>query len=198
MERQVSAKCQMFWNHPFSVGLLYLIDKSRVMKFEKTMGIYFSKLEGYSEEQFAEKPNDESWSLGQVYVHTILANDHFFLKQAERCLNKEDTQRGKSKNNGGRVLFLINGFPNIKFKMPKSVEVPPRQPDNISSIREKLQRSLEQARIVEGGLGSFDKDEKVKHPAFGFMNAQEWYRMSEMHFRHHLRQLKRIEKLIGA
>ena len=168
------------------------------MKFEKTLAKYFEKLDGYSEEQFLQKPNENSWSLGQIYVHVILANDHFFLKQADKCLNKEETKNGRGKNLAGKVIFLINGFPNIKFKMPKSVEVPPRQPESIASIREKLNASLEQVKTIENRLDEYDTDEKTRHPAFGYMNAGEWYRFSEIHFRHHLRQLKRIEKIVGV
>ena len=96
------------------------------MKFEKTLDIYSDKLNRYSEEQFLQKPDENSWSLGQVYVHVILANDHFFLKQAEKCLNKEETKNGRGKNLAGKVMFLINGFPNIKFKMPNDIlkEIP--------------------------------------------------------------------------
>ena len=168
------------------------------MKFEKTLAVHFEKLKRYSEEKFLQKPDESSWSLGQVYVHTILANDHFFLKHADNCLNKEETQQGRGKNKGGKLLFLLNGFPKMKFKMPKTAEVPPRQPENIESVRVKLQRSEERARAIEARLDSYDKNEKTKHPAFGYLNAKEWYRMSEMHFRHHLRQLKHIEKVIGA
>ena len=112
------------------------------MKFKETLDIYFERLKGYSEERFIQKPDENSWSIGQVYVHAILANDHFFLKQAERCLNKEDTHKGKGRNNRGRVVFLINGFPNMKFKMPESAEVTPRQPESIDSIRQKLKRTF--------------------------------------------------------
>jgi len=168
------------------------------MKFEKTLATYFEKIKGYSEAQFLQQPDENSWSLGQVYVHTILANDHFFLKQADMCLNKQETERGRSKNKGGKLIFLIKGFPKMKFKMPKSTNVPPRQPENIESIRVKLECSAALAKAIEQQLESYDKDEKTKHPAFGYLNAKEWYLMSEMHFRHHLRQLKQIEKKISA
>ena len=167
------------------------------MKFRKTLDIYLGKLDGYSEEQFLQQPDENSWSIGQVYVHAVLANDHFFLKQAVRCLDKEDTHQGKGKNNRGRVIFLINGFPNIKFKMPRSAAVTPRQPESIDSNRKKLKRSLDLAQTVEDRLDGFDKNEKTRHPAFGHLNAKEWYRMSEIHFRHHLRQIKRIESSLG-
>ena len=161
------------------------------------MNTYIDKLDAYSEEQFLQKPSEHAWSLGQVYVHVLLASEHFFLKQADKCLNKDETKRGKGKNRNGKILFLINGFPNIKFKMPRSVEVPPRPPENIDYVRGKLAKAMELAKGIESRLDGYDKDERIKNPAFGYLNAKEWYRMAEMHFRHHLRQLKRTEKMIG-
>lgn len=169
-----------------------------MMKFEKTLNTYLEKLDGYSEEIFLQKPDEDTWGLGQVYVHVLLGNEHFFLKQAEKCLNLDETVQGRNKNRNGTIIFLINGFPNIKFKMPKNIEVPPRQPENIDYVRKKLNLAIELARGIEGRLENYDKKEKTKHPAFGYLNAKEWYRMSEMHFRHHFRQLKRIEKLVGV
>ena len=168
------------------------------MKFEKTLSVYIEKLNGYTEEKFLQKPEEHSWSLGQVYVHLLLGHEHFFMKQADKCLNQDETVRGKGKNWNGKIIFFINGFPNIKFKMPKRIEVPPRQPENIEYVKLKLERAAEQALSIASRLDSYDKNEKTKHPAFGYFNAKEWYRMSEMHFRHHLRQLKRTEKIVGV
>lgn len=167
------------------------------MKFEETLTVYLDKLKHYTEEQFLRKPSEDSWSIGQVYVHVLLGNEHFFLAQVEKCLSKDETKKGRKMKIGGKVVFLINGFPNIKFKMPKSVEVPPRQPENIAYVREKLDRALELVKDIDTRLSDFDTNEKTKHPAFGYLNAREWYRMSEMHFRHHVRQLERIERIIG-
>ena len=168
------------------------------MKFKETLDKYFAKLDTYSEEVFLKKPDENTWSLGQIYVHVLLGNEHFFLKQADQCLRGEETSKGKGKNFNGKLIFFINGFPNIKFKMPKNVEVPPRQPESIAYVRKKLEVALELANEIDSRLGDFNSSEKTRHPAFGYLNAKEWYRMTEMHFRHHLRQIKRIEKVVGA
>jgi hypothetical protein len=34
---------------------------------------------------------------------------------------------------------------------------------------------------------------KTKHPALGYLAAKEWYKLIVIHFRHHLRQKKRID-----
>jgi len=167
------------------------------MKYEKTTKIWLDKLDVYTEAQLLAIPSDNGWSLGQVYVHLILATDHFFLKNAERCLNKEDTQRGGRKNRNGIIIFVLGGFPNKKYKMPKANEVIPRQPESLEELRVKLLRSIAFGKDITQQLESHDPKEKIQHPAFGYLNAKEWYSMCEMHFRHHLRQMKRIEKSLG-
>jgi hypothetical protein len=37
---------------------------------------------------------------------------------------------------------------------------------------------------------------KTKHPGLNYFNANEWFQFAEMHFRHHLRQKKRIEEFL--
>jgi hypothetical protein len=40
--------------------------------------------------------------------------------------------------------------------------------------------------------------EKTKHPGFHYLNAIEWLQFIEMHFRHHLKQKKRIDKYLNS
>jgi hypothetical protein len=38
---------------------------------------------------------------------------------------------------------------------------------------------------------------KTKHPGFGYFSAHECLQFADMHFRHHLRQKKRIDDLLA-
>ena len=166
------------------------------MKYEKTTTKYLDKLDLYKEEHLQKIPADGGWSLGQVYVHLILGNDHFFLKNAERCLKKDGTLRGGRKNRNGKIIFLLGGFPNKKYKMPKAVEVIPRPPESLEELRGKLLKSIDIGKEIAKQLEDYDPKEKIPHPAFGYLNAKEWYNMCEMHFRHHLRQVRSLEKFL--
>ena len=167
------------------------------MEYRKTFTIWLNALDKYSEEQFRRKPSPESWSMGQVYTHLLLGNDHFFLKQVEKCLNKEGTALGGRKTLAGSFISLINGFPPVRAKMPKAVEVVPRQPENIDFIRKKWLNSMALAENMKKRLPGCDLAHKTRHPAFGFLNAEEWFRANEMHLRHHFRQKKRLDKFLG-
>ena len=167
------------------------------MSIEKVGAIWLKELDKYSEEQFAIRPDEKSWSIGQVYVHLILGNDHFFMKNAELCLNEEGERNTGGKNKWGKILFAINGFPPMNFKRPGGNEAEPRQPENIEYVRNKLIASLEKNKEVAAKMNGYDPQLKVKHPAFGYLNADEWYRINGMHFKHHLRQKKKLDKFIG-
>lgn len=168
------------------------------MSFEKLSEYWLKELNKYSEEQFARNPSDNGWSLGQVYMHLILGNDHFFMKNAEICLNGEGENMKGGKNKWGKILFTINGFPPMKFKRPGGAEAEPRQPESIEHIRGKLRASMEKAKEVSDRLDGYNPNHKVRHPAFGYLNAKEWYRINIMHFKHHRRQKNRLDKFIGA
>ncbi len=168
------------------------------MSIDELIGLWLSELDKYSEEQFAMRRKEKSWSIGQVYVHLILGNDHFFMKNAELCLNGErETMKG-GKNKWGKILFAINGFPPMNFKRPGGSEAEPRQPESIDYVRNKLTVSLEKVKGVGARIDGYNPNIKVKHPAFGFLNAKEWYRINAMHFKHHLRQKKKLDKFIGV
>jgi hypothetical protein len=46
-------------------------------------------------------------------------------------------------------------------------------------------------KITESPFGG-----KTKHPGLGYFSAHEWLQFADMHFRHHLRQKKRIDDFL--
>ncbi|MDQ0430163.1 MULTISPECIES: hypothetical protein [Caryophanaceae] len=45
-------------------------------------------------------------------------------------------------------------------------------------------------------LASIDPNHKVEHGGFGWLNAKEWHKLVDMHFRHHLRQKEELESYL--
>lgn len=62
--------------------------------FTEAMQSYLAALDRYSDEQFAAKPDEAEWSLGQMYQHIYEANTFFFLANTKRCLEKRKGQDG--------------------------------------------------------------------------------------------------------
>ncbi len=47
---------------------------------------------------------------------------------------------------------------------------------------------------IEPMLDKAPLENTALHPRFGALNAQDWFMLVEMHYRHHLRQLDRLKK----
>lgn len=158
---------------------------------------YIAMLDRYSIEQILQKPSDTSWSIGQVYIHQWMAAKGFFFKHAAACLAKENTQTGQRKNWIGYLVFLFKQMPTVKVKMPTKVAVEPRQPESKQQLIDKLNevRALSDEYISQ--IAQSDSNHKTKHPFLGYLNCGEWVSLCAMHFKHHQKQIKRIQKSIG-
>ena len=102
---------------------------------------------------------------------------------------------GGERNQYGDNLFKYNSFPPIKVKIPEAV----RGPEPVAKTREEY-RPLFQKIIMDADflIEPVTKDAgeyKCLHPAFGWLNAHEWFHNLELHSRHHLRQQKELEGL---
>ena len=159
---------------------------------------YLSALDRYTDEQFAAKPADDEWSLGQMYEHLYLATTYFFLANTKRCLEKRKGQEGGEMNDNGRNIFKYNSFPPIKIKMPEVLRGPePVAKDRTAYktlFKETLQDGLQLADALHGDDGNY----KTLHPALGWLNAREWLQSAEVHARHHLRQQAEREQWLGV
>jgi len=165
--------------------------------FTTTMQAYISALDRYTDEQFAAKPDELEWSLGQMYEHLYGANTYFFLANVKRCLEQRKGQEGGELNENGQNVFKHNSFPPIKVKIPAAV----RGPEPVAKSREEyrilfkdtLQNGLALADAAAQNAGTY----KTLHPVFGWMNAIQWFQGAETHARHHFRQQKEREEWLG-
>jgi hypothetical protein len=161
-------------------------------KTHEVIDEYLKDLDNYSIEQLQQKPSEDSWSLGQVYIHLWMSAKGFFFKNAERCLNKENTESGKGKNFVGTVVFLFNKMPTVKVKMPDKVAVVPKQPESKEYIINKLLEIKQLSSDYIKRIPDSDPNLKTKHPFLGYLNTAEWIRLCNIHFHHHEAQKKRI------
>jgi DinB superfamily len=165
---------------------------------DATVKSYITALDRYSDEQFAFKEADDIWSLGQMYEHLALSGTFFFLANIVRCLEQRKGQIGGEKNQYGDNLYKHNSFPPIKIRIPDVLRGPEPVAKNIDSYRQSLTQIVADAQklidVVTNDVGQY----KCIQPAFGWLNAHEWYQLLEMHFRHHLRQQQELEAFAGV
>jgi hypothetical protein len=166
-------------------------------QFEKTVGIWLASLNHYTEEQFVKKPNADSWSIGQVYNHLVAGTRLYQLQQIAQCLDGKQIEKNGRKKFPGKLTFILGSFPPMRIKVPPSETYTPKQPPNIEAMKTGLKKLVKIMRETEQRLAGASEIPKTAHPAFGFLNAREWFLLIEMHFRHHLRQKKRLDHFLA-
>ena len=160
---------------------------------ETVVNQYIRSLDEYSDEEFFFKKDSETWSLGQMYEHLAVSSNFFFLANCVRCIEKRKGQEGGEKSHFGEQQFKYGGFPPVKLKIPEVI----RGPEPVAKPKEVYHQILEKILIDSKNLieavSNDDGLYKAIQPAMGWLNAQEWFYLHEMHYRHHLRQKTELE-----
>jgi hypothetical protein len=162
--------------------------------FEATVGRYLVELENLTMEQLLAKPNEEEWSIGQMYMHLIQSAQFMHLHNVDQCLNGSEAvlRNTGEKTDNGRAAFELGSFPPIRIRVPASPQYTPQQPDSKEQLMEGLRGVVERMKRTEIALSQAPEGNRIVHPGFGALNATEWFLLVEMHYRHHLLQLERL------
>ncbi|MCR2804617.1 DinB family protein [Paenibacillus soyae] len=163
--------------------------------FEATVGRYLAELDSLEMEQLRALPNEEDWSIGQMYMHLIQSAQFMHLANVDHCLaGNEIVQEGAGeKTDAGKAVFELGSFPPIRIRVPASSQYTPRQPESKEQLIEGLRGVMERMRRTEIVLKQAPEENKILHPRLGALNATEWFLLIEMHYRHHLLQLERLK-----
>lgn len=170
--------------------------KECLQRFEETAEIYLRDLDAVSMEQLVLKPDEFQWSLGQMYMHLIQSSLHMQLRNIEACRASASISESVGvKTEMGYAIYKSGSFPPMAIQVPPSKEYTPPQPDKKEQIKEGLHLVIQKMREVEPLLNEISPSQTRPHPSLGALNAQEWFRLIEMHFRHHLLQKSRLVNL---
>ena len=156
---------------------------------------YHEFLSKVDDEQFQVTPAENVWSYSEVFSHIIQA-DLRSLLAIQKCLY------GKSGNSVSlplisRAILFFGKFPPLKLKTP----------ENLAALVKKMTREEARndliklkAKVTELApkVPKASPDTRMKHPRLGMLNAEQWLRFIEIHTCHHLKQLKRIEKMLES
>lgn len=160
-------------------------------KILKIVSSYTAKLATISEEDFMRSPPMGGWSYSEVYSH-IFDSSLLSLMAMQHCIKGE-----------GKIVATPFGTKVVLFfgMLPpgKKYVVPSRLAARVKKItRQEAQQFITdfetQLVINLSGIEQADSQIKTQHPRLGYLNAKQWLRFIEIHFRHHLKQLSRIEK----
>ncbi|MFC5701414.1 DinB family protein [Cohnella faecalis] len=162
--------------------------------------LYADELKAYSMEQLTRKPSEDEWSLGQMYVHLINTALNMQLRNVEICRDRsgESVTETKGATEAGQAIFAAGGFPPVRIQVPPSPQYTPGQPESKEQLAEGLQTVLRRMKEISSELESIDPRQTVDHPRLGAFNANQWFALVEMHFRHHLLQKKRLQDWLSS
>ena len=151
---------------------------------------WIKALDEYSFSQLTAKPSATSWSVGQLYMHLIQATN-YFIKQIHACTTSNDHLDGESYPEA-RSMFTNNDFPDALLDGPPSNASTP-QPASKEQLVAALKNVKDEIKKAELLIAQTAFRGKAKHFGLGYFTAGEWLQFTEMHFRHHLRQKKRLD-----
>ncbi|MDD9271888.1 DinB family protein [Paenibacillus sp. GCM10023248] len=163
--------------------------------FEVVVGRYLIELESFDMEQLLAKPSEEEWSIGQMYMHLIQSAQFMHLHNVDLCLagGEATVDAAEEKTERGKAAYEVGSFPPIRIQVPASPQYTPRQPESKEQLTEGFRAVVERMKRTEPVVSRVSESKKVVHPGFGALNAQEWFLLVDMHYRHHLSQLERLK-----
>lgn len=152
---------------------------------------YRERLEHYQDAQFCQTPPQGGWSYSEVYSH-IFTLSAGALQETENCI------LGKGKAHGSllvaRLILFFGSFPpGFKYKVPKRLEAAAQKVSRETAAA-LIRKFLELLETVYPQLEGADPAVRTAHPRLGYLNARQWFRFTEIHLKHHLKQLDRLEK----
>ena len=156
---------------------------------------WIKSLDNYNLSQLTAKPSPTSWSVGQLYMHLVQATG-YFIKQIHACTTSNDNLEAESYPEA-RSMFANNDFPDMLLDGPPSNATTP-QPTSKEQLIDGLKRVKDEIKKSELQIAQTPFKGKAKHFALGYFTAQEWLQFTEMHFRHHLRQKKRLDEFLHS
>ncbi|WP_340018161.1 DinB family protein [Paenibacillus sp. FSL H3-0457] len=163
--------------------------------FETAVERYLAELKNLDMSSLLKKQSEEEWSIGQMYVHLIQSALFLHLHNIEQCLSIEDStlNSGEEKTELGRKVFELGQFPPVPIKVPASPQYTPQPPESMESLIDGLHMVVDRMRSTEPLVYQVSVNNKIHHPRLGALNAQEWFLLIEMHYRHHFLQLDRLK-----
>ncbi len=164
-------------------------------KLDSTHRGWLTRLQPLDETAFARVPEGGGWAIGQVCHHVGSVSD-MLLGNAERAAAGDGQTKGFQFQPW--MLTVMGRLPPMRIKVPVA-SLPPEMhvfanPQQLSKSEgfEQLAGVVERMRSTAPAVDGSTKTCRRRHPVGGWLNAMQWFQLTEMHMRHHLRQIDRL------
>jgi hypothetical protein len=161
------------------------------LSIKKICADYTLRLEKISPANFQLIPPIGGWSYSEVYQHIFDASI-LSLIPMEECIHGNAVK--KPTVFAVKLILFFGMFPPAKrFKVPARLALRVKKIDH-EEARMWISKFRLQLDADYPLISSANPHLRTLHPRLGYLNASEWLRVIEIHLKHHLKQLKRIEK----
>ena len=160
-------------------------------KFIETIDVWIEALSGWNSCDLSKKPDEKSWSLGQLYQH-ILEETRWYFSQIDVSLNDKDHARVET-SEAAKTLFERGSFEDKRFQGDPFLSENVKQPGSVEQLLREFATLKRETILIWNKMQDGNDYGKSEHPGLGYLHCFEWLHYAEMHMRHHLQQKARIE-----
>ena len=153
---------------------------------------YSYKLNSFNEESFQFKYDVNTWSSAEVYAHIITANK-LSLKGMLKAQLGEATEDSSPLSWSARLIIFTGRIPKGR-KVPELFIKRTPKFNSITEAKNALDELEYELNNLWDNRNLWSKTQKIKHPALGLLNNNQWMKFMFIHSKHHLKQLKRIKQ----
>jgi len=149
----------------------------------------FKQIDSLTNEQFNEKPDEESWSPKEIIDH-LVKMEKTIIKGIKKELENPTSPKVKKKP------IKLSTLRIVKVKAPTYTE-----PSSEYSRTEEMKAQLHQVRmellsLYKSSNPSILEGKSLKHPIFGQVPLIQWFEFTGLHEKRHAKQLeKTINKI---
>ncbi|MCX6198785.1 MAG: DinB family protein [Bacteroidetes bacterium] len=165
--------------------------EKQFLQLEEERKTLFSDLKNYTDDIINKKPSSEKWSVAEVIVHLITAEE-MSLKYLSKKIQDTSKESEESFKNKYRWLLvkLVFAF-NIKFKAPEIVE-PKMGYQSLADLETKWSNVRNQTLSVLQKLSDEETNKTLwKHALAGKMNLHHMVQFFGVHYNRHKKQIER-------
>lgn len=150
---------------------------------------YENTLKAIDESAFQLTPPIGGWSYSEVYCH-IFDSSLLSVEAINNCIKGEGQVRPTAFL--VKVILFIGMLPpGRKYKVPSKIAGRVKKID-IAAAHRFINDFNSQLIATKDRLKKADPKIKAKHPVLGYLNAAQWLKFTEIHLKHHLKQLDGI------
>jgi hypothetical protein len=158
---------------------------------DEVLDTYRNLLDTIPDEDFDVTPMDGSWSYAEVYSHILQATIGSTIA-AERCANGTCERTKDGLTLVGRLTLLFGYLPKVQTPPAESAKISVKKITK-EEARNLLVKCRNRIDTITPRLKDASPYVRYKHSRLGMMNAQQWFKFTLIHLKHHLKQIERLK-----